>query len=84
MKNKEVYVKAIETFGDEAQTLKAIEEMSELIKELCKGHDVMHIAEEIADVEIMCDQLKIIFNCPLTVNMWKDEKIKRLKKKLGL
>lgn len=44
----------------------AIEEMSELTKELCKykrGFDNRdHIIEEMADVYIMLRQLKIIFN----------------------
>jgi hypothetical protein len=48
---------ALEAFGERAQMTMAIEEMSELAKELCKrcrGRDnVEAIAEEIADVEII-------------------------------
>ena len=54
-----VLEKAIETFGPEHQQLVAIEEMSELQKELCKRYrgfeNHEHIAEEIADVEIVLE-----------------------------
>ncbi len=59
-----IYEKAINTYGENAQLDMVIEEMSELIKEICKkkrgkdNHDA--ITEEIADVEIMLEQLKII------------------------
>lgn len=59
-----IYEKAINTCGENAQLDMVIEEMSELIKEICKkkrgkdNHDA--ITEEIADVEIMLEQLKII------------------------
>ena len=48
------------------QTMVAIEEMSELTKELVKfmrgEHNTDAIAEEIADVEIMLCQMKIIYD----------------------
>ena len=59
-----IYEKAINTYGESAQLDMVIEEMSELIKEICKkkrgkdNHDA--IVEEIVDVEIMLEQLKII------------------------
>lgn len=59
-----IYEKAINTYGENAQSDMVIEEMSELIKEICKkkrgkdNHDA--IVEEIVDVEIMLEQLKII------------------------
>ena len=59
-----IYEKAINTYGKSAQLDMVIEEMSELIKEICKkkrGKDNQDaIVEEIADVEIMLEQLKII------------------------
>lgn len=49
----------------------AIEEMSELIKELVKNRrgrqNIPQIAEEIAHVELMLAQLKMIFNCDYLV-----------------
>ncbi len=53
----------------------AIEEMSELIKELVKNRrgrqNIPQIAEEISHVEIMLSQLKTIFNCDnLVAEQW--------------
>lgn len=61
MEYRETICAAIRTFGDTNQIVVAIEELSELQKELCKllrgSGDREHIAEEIADVQIMLDQL---------------------------
>lgn len=58
---------ALETFGKELQVTMAIEEMSELTKELCKNsrgqENTTHIAEEIADVQIMLQQMVMLFDC---------------------
>ena len=58
--------KAIETYGKDMQLNVAIEELSELIKEICKskrGADNREaIIEEMADCEIMFEQLQIIFD----------------------
>ena len=73
------------------QTDVAIEEMSELTKAIIKYRrktfdnkartlDMEHIAEEIADVEIMMEQLKIIYNCHDLVSKFKEEKKLRLTK----
>ena len=47
--------------GPDAQTLMAFEEMAELQKELCKHargkHNRSAVAEEIADVQIMLEQM---------------------------
>ena len=73
---------AVETYGPEAQTLMVFEEMSELQKELCKharGADNQeNIAEEIADVEIMLDQMKILHGCAAEVKRHRSEKLQRL------
>lgn len=56
--------KIIDHYGEDAQLLQCIEEMSELTKEITKyykGADTTeHIKEEIADVLLMLDQLMII------------------------
>lgn len=62
MDEKAIYSEAIQLFGEKNQTIVAIEELSELQKELCKRlrgskTNVEHIAEEIADVYIMLAQL---------------------------
>ena len=66
-----ILVRAIATYGEVSQINKAIEEMAELIKALCKFRGaeapcekdaaIGNIIEEMADVQIMLDQLKIIF-----------------------
>lgn len=72
--DKNLYKDAINTFGVVAQINVAMEECSELIKELSKvirqkGNPVK-ISEEIADVQIMLEQLKIAFNNESAVDMW--------------
>ena len=73
---------ALETFGKELQVTVAIEEMSELTKELCKNsrgqEDTTHIAEEIADVEIMLQQMKMLFDCVGQVETFRRYKLERL------
>ena len=69
----------INYFGIENQKKKVIEELSELIQAICKN-DLENILEEIADVEIMLKQLKIILydNKEFDYNFL--EKIKEIKK----
>ena len=58
--------KAIATYGVDMQLTVAVEEFSELIKEICKckrGNDnICGITEEMADCYIMLKQLEIIFD----------------------
>ena len=72
--DKNLYKEAISRFGTSAQIMIAMEECSELIKELSKMFrgetNVENISEEIADVQIMIEQLKIIFRCENLVNRW--------------
>lgn len=72
----------IDKYGEEAQTRMAIEEMSELTKEICKhfrGNDNLdRIAEEMADVEIMLDQLKMMFGLEEKTKAYRKYKIKRM------
>lgn len=90
MDRVEVYKKATETWGENAQLLVAIEELSELTKAICKymnrGGDVADIFEETADVEIMCEQIRAIFGegADMSIDAVKEEKIARLAKKLGM
>lgn len=66
-----VLVDAVQTWGAEAQQQMMIEEMSELTKALCKLYRarteadaeavIANIREEMADVQIMLDQMKILF-----------------------
>ena len=54
-------IKAIaDHYGKEHQTIKAIEELAELIQALAKG-DIENIIEEIADVRVMLEQIEYLY-----------------------
>lgn len=77
---------AVAHFGRAPQMLMVLEEMSELQKEICKNfrgkENEEEIAEEIADVEIMLDQLKMIFKVENKVTAFRTAKIKRLRERI--
>lgn len=83
MDMNEICTQAVKHFGSDSQTLMCIEEMSELQKELCKHsrgrNNCYDIAEEIADVQIMLEQMIILFDCRESVEDWKIAKLFRLK-----
>jgi NTP pyrophosphatase (non-canonical NTP hydrolase) len=91
---KEQYLlgRSVELFGPSAQCDKTIEECAELIKALCKyrfanNNDVLtasylNVIEEMADVQIMIDQLKIIFDRKGVFERIRQEKLARLQKML--
>lgn len=62
--------------GNGTQILKAREELVELLQALSKN-DAGDIAEEIADVEIMLEQLKYIYSCAPLVEFIKKLKVAR-------
>ena len=76
----DVFKMAIAHYGATEQELVAIEECSELIQAIThKRRGRKHnIAEEIADVEIMLEQLKIINKCADNVKQIKHYKVERL------
>jgi NTP pyrophosphatase (non-canonical NTP hydrolase) len=80
MSEKEILITAIRTFGETAQEGVAIEELAELIQAISHKHRGRrnNIAEEIADVEIMLEQLKIINDCRAEVEAIRKSKIERL------
>lgn len=83
---KTVFQTAIEQYGNYAQTLMLFEEMSELQKEICKNYrgkdNREQIAEEIADVEIMLAQVKMIYGVAEEAAKWRNAKVKRLWERL--
>lgn len=85
-KRDEVYKKALATFGKVSQMMMVIEETSELQKEISKnfrGEDnIESIAEEIADVIIMLNQMKIYFDIHKNVESWIDIKTDKLIEKI--
>jgi hypothetical protein len=83
-----IYQTAIERWGAGSQIIMVFEEMAELQKELSKeirGHgDRIHIAEEIADVEIMLEQMKLLFDVSGHVEQFKQTKLERLESRLEI
>ena len=81
MDREAVLRKAIDTYGEESQMKMMIEEMSELTKELCKRFrgegNTVHILEEMADVQIMLDQMKMIFGDTSEMEKAKVERLER-------
>ena len=82
----EVLQRALDTYGSALQIVVMMEEMSELQKELCKylrgKYSPASIAEEIADVEIMIEQMKMLFCCTDDVRNERRRKVVRLKGRL--
>lgn len=72
---------AITTFGKANQEIVAIEELSELQKEITKHlrgqFNRANLVEEMADVEIILDQLRLMFD----IRLDETEDIKRYKTK---
>lgn len=83
---KDIYRIALDKWGADAQILMVMEEMAELQKELCKNRrgreNASYIAEEIADVEIMLEQMKLLFEADELVKEFKGAKLRRLKARL--
>jgi len=82
MLEKNPQVKAIaEMYGLKSQMGVCQEECAELIQAISKWYrdkaDMDNLYEEIADVEIMLEQLKHLLNCRLEVDMWQSRKIAR-------
>ncbi len=88
MDNKEIFEAALKQYGADSQTVMVFEEMSELQKELCKhfrgANNVENIAEEIADVQIMLEQMIILHDCDDAVKKYRRSKIERLKNRLRI
>ena len=86
MTNREILENALMTYGAEAQILMVMEEMAELQKELCKNirgkANVANIAEEIADVQIMLEQMMLLHDCRDAVDEWRRRKLERLEQRL--
>lgn len=86
MSNEELYDKIRVKFGFEAQREKWIEELLELLVELQKSkfkNVDHHIREEMADVEICLEQMRLYYGA-LEVDIWKKNKLKDLPIKLEI
>ena len=86
MDNQEIYSKAALTWGISSQLNMLIEEMAELmveVRHIDRGIDSPGLPGEVADVEIMLEQLKYILAIEKDVETIKELKINRLKKMLS-
>lgn len=82
-----VYEAAIAHYGMDSQIWMAVEEMSELTKELAKLHrpsgaTLGDLADEIADVTIMLEQLRIMFGVNGIVQNRMGYKVQRLAQRI--
>jgi hypothetical protein len=80
---RKLYTKAIKNFGENNQIRKAIERLTTLSLELQRnmGDKIRRkdIIDEIADVSIMLEQLKLIYDCDQEVFERIKEKEQRIK-----
>lgn len=78
----QILEEAVYTFGPSHQKIKMLEEMAELAKELCKDldgkGDQEHIAEEMADVELLMDQMVLIYKNEDLIAQYRRKKLNRL------
>lgn len=85
---QKAYTNAFIRYGEKAQLIVAIEELSELQKELCKhlrNGDLSNmdaIIDETADVQIMLEQIQMIFGIDDCVSKRMEYKINRLEQRL--
>ena len=82
----EVCALALAKWESRGQVDCLLEEMAELQKEIIKNRrgwdNIEAIAEEVADVEIMLHQLKLIFGIEVQVKQCKHQKLERIKTRL--
>lgn len=87
MRTVRIYKKAIEKWGEPSQLLMVMEELAELIQAIShllrnKYKAESKVIEELADVEIMCEQLRIMINEDDKIDKIKEGKLARLSEML--
>lgn len=82
MKTRDIYTAAVKKCGKEHQLVLCMEEMAELTKELSKNMRGFKNTTNISDVEIMLEQLRIIYGNRSEVDTIKAEKLLRLSERL--
>lgn len=84
MNKVDLYLQSMKKWGLQSQLNMLAEECCELsiaaLKQLrvVNGSDIDKLAEEIADVEIMCEQFRVCLQIDSDVNKWKILKLNRL------
>ena len=90
--DKAILHKAVAFYGSSVQELKAMEELGELIRAIARVRTCddeerdtafENLAEEMADVEIMLEQLKIINNNRDKIKTWRCIKLGRLRARMA-
>lgn len=86
---RKTFLDALRVFGSQSQITMVFEEMAELQDVLCKflrgrvdGDTLVNIAEEIADVGIMLDQMAIEFKVEDAVEELRAFKVRRLRERI--
>lgn len=83
---KEIYKRAFDQWGLEDQVFMVFEECSELINALCKLRrgrvDLGDLVSELADVQIMLEQMIYIYSLDNAFEEMKKTKLERLKERL--
>ena len=93
--DRRLLCEAIDRWGSDRQLIKCGEECAELVQAICKRFDggpgkddafeVEAIVEEMVDVEIMLEQVRIILRVdPELEARWRERKLWRLRARLGL
>lgn len=86
MTREEILAKALRHYGIKHQLIKTLEELSELGQAVAKlwaeEGDVANLAEEIADVRIMTDQITMALQLEDVVRRVEGEKLVRLKRRM--
>lgn len=81
-KRLKIYAGALDVFGRDHQLTVALEELSEVQKEICKilrgEGNALALAEEVADATIMLEQVRQIFGINEEVCRVMDYKVARL------
>lgn len=90
--DKTILRKAVAFYGRSMQELKAIEELGELIRAIARARTCddeerdtafENLAEEMADVEIMLEQLEIIHDNRDKIKTWRNIKLGRLRVRMA-
>lgn len=86
MTREEILAKALRHYGIKHQMVKTLEELAELSQAIAKlwaeEGDVTNVAEEIADVRIMTDQITMALQLEDVVRRVEGEKLVRLKRRM--
>jgi len=88
MKESELYQKAIDQWGEPLQKIMVIEECAELIKAISKWFRGQasddDLIQEMVDVQLMINQLRVIINDESKWDRWWAYKVERLKERLSM